>query len=284
VRIYLVDEAESALEPIAFRGELTEYHGETMDALRCHMGEGITGTAALTGRTLNIPDAGHCDFAADVPGTDDIDESILAVPLLYDGRTVGVIVLSMLGLNQFAPLSVRIMELLAAQAAVALENARLFEAQRRSAAIAEALLRIATLSAHEPTASALAAHIAAVARELTGAAGAAVVDTAGRSTRVLAADGDDGVRTIARSVARTHAGQTGVALLDASELPARPAAGGATRVAVADVHGALLVVAGTRFSPSIVDTIGAVAGQATLALRNAELLAQVRGRADRQIS
>ena len=275
VRVYAVDEDGSALEPIAFRGELTEYHGETLDALRCEMGEGITGTAARTGRTLNIPDAVHCEFAVDVPGTQDIDESILAVPLLYDGRTVGVIVLSMLGLAQFSPLSVRIMELLAAQAAVALENARLFEAQRRSAAIAEALLGIATLSAHDPTASTVAAHVAAAARELTGATGAAIVDLSGQRNRVLAVDGDDGVRPIALAVARTGAGEHGVTVVDAAELPARPAES-ASRVAVAGVHGGVLVVAGAHFSVSTLGTIGAVAGQATLALRNAELLARLR--------
>src|SRR5689334_9400921 len=81
VRVYVVDDDGHTLEPIAFRGELTEYGGETLDALRCEMGEGITGTAALTGRTLNVSDAVHCEFAVDVPGTDEVDESILAVPL-----------------------------------------------------------------------------------------------------------------------------------------------------------------------------------------------------------
>ncbi len=279
VRVYVVDDDGHTLEPIAFRGELTEYGGETLDALRCEMGEGITGTAALTGRTLNVSDAVHCEFAVDVPGTDEVDESILAVPLLYDGRTVGVIVLSMLGLDQFSPLSVRIMELLAAQAAVALENARLFEAQRRSAAIAEALLGIATMSSRDPSAPAVAGHVASTARELTGAMGAAVVDTAGARNHVLALDGDESVRTIALAVARTHADAPGVKLVEAEALPARAAgeAGAAlTRVALAGVQGGVLVVAGSHFSVTALTTIGAVAGQATLALRHASLLAQLR--------
>ena len=58
------------------------------------MGEGITGTAAQRGQTLNIGDAQHCEFAEDIEGSADIDESILAVPLRYERRTIGVIVLS----------------------------------------------------------------------------------------------------------------------------------------------------------------------------------------------
>jgi diguanylate cyclase (GGDEF)-like protein len=276
VRVYVVDDDDRALEPIAFRGELTEYGGETLDALRCQMGEGITGTAALTGRTLNVADAVNCEFAVDVPGTDEVDESILAVPLLYDGRTVGVIVLSMLGLGQFSPLAVRIMELLAAQAAVALENARLFEAQRRSAAIAEALLGIATMSSRDPSAPAVAHHVASAARELTGATGAAVVDTAGARNHVLALAGDESVRTVALAVARAYADAPGVTLVEAGALPARAAGAAPTRVAVAGVQGGVLVVAASHFSVTALTTIGAVAGQATLALRHAELLAQLR--------
>ena len=99
------------------------------------MGEGITGTAAQRGQTLNIADAQHCEFAEDIEGSADIEESILAVPLRYERHTIGVIVLSKLGLDQFSLLAVRLLELLAAQAAVAFENARLLEAERRSAAV-----------------------------------------------------------------------------------------------------------------------------------------------------
>ena len=71
------------------------------------MGEGITGTAVLRGKTLNVPDANACPFAADIPGTERLDESILAVPFMYDRRATGVLVLAKLGLNQFSALAVR---------------------------------------------------------------------------------------------------------------------------------------------------------------------------------
>ena len=101
-RVYLLGDDQRTLEPVAFGGNLSEYAGETFDALRCDMGEGITGTAAQRGQTLNIADAQHCEFAEDIEGSADIEESILAVPLRYERRTIGVIVLSKLGLDQFS--------------------------------------------------------------------------------------------------------------------------------------------------------------------------------------
>ena len=157
-RIYLLEDDDETLEPIAFRGDM-EYEGETLDALRTVVGEGITGMAAATGRTLNVADANACEYAVDIPGTDDADESILAVPLRYDGRTIGVVVLSKLGFDQFSQMAVRLVELLAAQAAVALENARLFAAQRRTAAAAAALLAMAAMAADERSTEAVATTI-----------------------------------------------------------------------------------------------------------------------------
>src|SRR5262249_43623878 len=49
-RVYLLGDDGRTLEPVAFGGTLSEYAGETFDALRCEMGEGITGTAAQRGQ------------------------------------------------------------------------------------------------------------------------------------------------------------------------------------------------------------------------------------------
>jgi HD-GYP domain-containing protein (c-di-GMP phosphodiesterase class II) len=53
---------------------------------------------------------------------------------------IGVIVISKLGLDQFDEDDLRVMEVLAGHTSVALENARLYEAQRREAESAKALL------------------------------------------------------------------------------------------------------------------------------------------------
>ena len=146
-RVYLLE--DDLLIPVAFRGELAAYEGETPELLAVRVGEGITGHVAETGRSLLVPNALECEFAVDVPGTEDIEEAMIAVPLNYGTRVIGAIVISKLGVDQFDEDDVRLMEVLAGQASVALENARLYEAQRReaenareSADIANALLDV----------------------------------------------------------------------------------------------------------------------------------------------
>jgi HD-GYP domain-containing protein (c-di-GMP phosphodiesterase class II) len=126
--------------PIAFVGRFTSETQEPLEILACKVGQGITGRVAETGESLLIGDAANCEFARVLPGTDAIDESQVVVPLTYGTRVVGVIVISKLGLNQFDEDDVRLLEVLAGHAAVALENATLYEAARREAERATALL------------------------------------------------------------------------------------------------------------------------------------------------
>ena len=65
------------------------------------------------------------------------------MPLTFGARVIGVIVISKLGLDQFDGDDLRVLEVLAGHASVALENARLYEAQRREAESAKALLEFA---------------------------------------------------------------------------------------------------------------------------------------------
>ena len=62
------------------------------------------------------------------------------MPLRYGSRVVGVIVVSKLGLDQFDEDDVRLLEVLAGHAAVAVENASLYESARREAESATSLL------------------------------------------------------------------------------------------------------------------------------------------------
>ena len=52
---------------------------------------------------------------------------MLVVPMRYDAVTIGVITLSKLGLNGFGPEDLRLLTILADQAATAVESARLLE-------------------------------------------------------------------------------------------------------------------------------------------------------------
>ena len=126
--------------PIAFVGQFTSETQEPLEILACKVGQGITGRVAATGESLLIADAANCEFARVLPGTDAIDESQVVVPLTYGTRVVGVIVISKLGLNQFDEDDMRLLEVLAGHAAVALENAGLYESARREAERATALL------------------------------------------------------------------------------------------------------------------------------------------------
>ena len=136
-RVYLAQGND--LLPIACHGTFNSETGDlTIGAT--HFGVGITGRAAATGDPVLVPNALECDFAVLLPGTEEIEESIVAVPMLYGPRVNGVITISKLGEDQFDQEDVRLLEVLAGQASVALENARLYEAQRREAKNARELL------------------------------------------------------------------------------------------------------------------------------------------------
>src|SRR5215207_7280325 len=81
-RVYLLAEDAWTLEPAAFRGDLTEYEGETYEELVTQVGEGITGHVAETRESFYTPDAEKVAFAVQIPGTGEVLESMLAVPML----------------------------------------------------------------------------------------------------------------------------------------------------------------------------------------------------------
>jgi diguanylate cyclase (GGDEF)-like protein len=137
-RIFVRDGQE--LQPIAFQGELTSRDRPAVDVFRTRVGEGFTGRVVETGESLLLDDASTCEFAIKIEGTAQIEESIIAVPMHYGARVIGVIVVSKLGLNQFDMDDLRLLEVLAGHTAAAVENARLYEVQRREAESAKALL------------------------------------------------------------------------------------------------------------------------------------------------
>jgi diguanylate cyclase (GGDEF)-like protein len=141
-RVFLLRPDGETLAPVAFEGTLLEYQGETFDALVTKLGEGITGHVVATGRSHYAPDANTDPYAVTIPGTFDLDESILAVPLRHGDRVTGAVVLSKLGIDQFDDEDMRLLEALASTAAVAFENARLFQKERAAAETSGALLKL----------------------------------------------------------------------------------------------------------------------------------------------
>ena len=141
-RVYLI-EPPDAVVPIAFEGRVGAYETVDFDLLRCRLGEGFTGWVAQHGEPLLINDANSDPRGQTIAGTDDIDESMLVVPMLYDGVTVGVITLSKLGLDGFDTDDLRLLAILADHAATAVETARLLT---RSQELAGELRRLLDMS------------------------------------------------------------------------------------------------------------------------------------------
>ena len=127
IRVYAVDWEAHTCEPIAFTDRLLG-DGDLREALRVDIGDGsFTGWVAENGEPILSNDASTDPRGHTIEGTDDIEESLLVVPMLFEGRSVGVIVLSKLGLDQFSQDDLQTMTIFAGYAAQAVANASAYE-------------------------------------------------------------------------------------------------------------------------------------------------------------
>ena len=114
--------------------------GERRDLPRVKLGEGIVGYAALHREPVLVADVSqdprYIEVLSDV-------RSELAIPLLIKDRCIGVVDLESPELDAFSKRDVEILSLLASQAAVAIENARLYEELRANEARLEKEVRFA---------------------------------------------------------------------------------------------------------------------------------------------
>jgi diguanylate cyclase (GGDEF)-like protein/excisionase family DNA binding protein len=139
VRVYRVTGED--LVPVAFRGD-GEYHDETPEQLRIRIGDGITGWVAAKAIAQYLPNAASDPRAETIPGTkDDLDESMLLAPMVFDDQVLGVLVLSKLGLDQFSDDDLRLLEIYASLAAQAFVNADSTQLLRERSAALERQLR-----------------------------------------------------------------------------------------------------------------------------------------------
>ena len=126
------------------RGELEMKHavqyGEKVQVPRVRLGEGLVGYAALHREPVLVPDVSqdprYINLVPDV-------RSELAIPMLLKDRCIGVVDLESPELDAFSKRDVEIMSLLASQAAVAIENARLYEEVRANEERLEKEIRFA---------------------------------------------------------------------------------------------------------------------------------------------
>ncbi|MGC8838790.1 MAG: GAF domain-containing protein, partial [Anaerolineae bacterium] len=136
--LYIFHEEEQALELVAAHNLRKHRLGTRMQ-----VGEGICGKVAATGEPLVVED--YAAWPGRAPRW--ADEGIranAAVPIKWGGRTLGVLgVFSHERARAFSRSEMRLLELFAQQAAVAIENARLVEALRQEKAFTEQLLETA---------------------------------------------------------------------------------------------------------------------------------------------
>ncbi len=138
VRVYRLHD-DGWLVPVAMRGLVGEFVDETPDLLRVRIGEGITGWVAQHKVPQNLGDAAHDPRVLTIPGTqEDLDESMLLAPLVYEDRVLGEIVLSKLGLQQFSDDDLRLLVIYASLAAQAMANAETTERLRAQSSAAGA--------------------------------------------------------------------------------------------------------------------------------------------------
>jgi GAF domain-containing protein/anti-sigma regulatory factor (Ser/Thr protein kinase) len=135
--ILLVDEEAGELKIKAARG----YPQETVEKVRLKIGqEGITGWVAAHKTALNVP-----DVTQDPRYVEGMQEtrSEMAVPMIAGDKVIGVLDVQRSEVNAFSDDDLRALSSVAAQAAIAIERARLYSAERRRVQESSTLLAIA---------------------------------------------------------------------------------------------------------------------------------------------
>jgi len=122
--VYQADWDSRMLRPMVARGP---FEKQIMADPPFPLDSGITGSIALSGRPEIIPDSSKDGRAVHIEGTGEDSESILAVPLMVQGRTEAVLTLWRESWRPFAATELELASLFTNQAAVAWNNARLFE-------------------------------------------------------------------------------------------------------------------------------------------------------------
>jgi len=125
--VFLFDEREQVLVPAVCDAQS---YMEEMLAVRLRLGEGITGTVAVTGRGEIVNDAEADPRAMSVPGTPPEQSALLCVPLKSREHVLGVVTLSRIGPQGFEEADLELATLFAGQCSAAIANARLYESMK----------------------------------------------------------------------------------------------------------------------------------------------------------
>ncbi|MEP6894744.1 MAG: GAF domain-containing protein, partial [Chloroflexota bacterium] len=138
--IYLYDPSQNNLIVMASQGLIMQPN------LRLQLGEGMAGRVAKTRLPLIVDDYQTWEQRSDKYEGIQI-RAVIEVPMQYGGELIGVLVVLETGesIRKFTEADVRLLSLFAAQAASAIENVRLFEAEKKRRQEAESLRQAATI-------------------------------------------------------------------------------------------------------------------------------------------
>jgi signal transduction histidine kinase/putative methionine-R-sulfoxide reductase with GAF domain len=139
--LYLIEPDGRTMKAIVSLGP---YAAETM-ADPVQVGVGIVGYIAQSGVAEMIDDVLADPRAIQIPGTPEEQQAMICAPLLAKSQVIGIMALSRVGERHFLQADLDFLVSLTQQAAIAIENARLYEAARR--AEGEARRRAELLSA-----------------------------------------------------------------------------------------------------------------------------------------
>jgi diguanylate cyclase (GGDEF)-like protein/PAS domain S-box-containing protein/excisionase family DNA binding protein len=123
IRVYRVDDAMGACEPVAFQGRFLGLDDPTPEMLRVPIGLGLTGWVAANGQPIRTGDAGTDPRGRLIGSVTEGPESMLLVPMAYEDKVHGVIVVSKLGRDQFGVDDETTLSIFAGFAAQAMVNA-----------------------------------------------------------------------------------------------------------------------------------------------------------------
>jgi signal transduction histidine kinase len=130
--IHLLDDATGRLYPKAMVGGFSHVTSEQTMSI----GKGIAGLALEQGKVINVPDVDADPRFIELRGTHEF-KSLLATPLVADGKSIGTISICSSQIGAFTHEDERLMMTLAAHAAIAVKNAQLFARSEQLAMLKE---------------------------------------------------------------------------------------------------------------------------------------------------
>jgi GAF domain-containing protein len=140
--VYLLDEETEMLSVVTYRGFDPQFVAE-IDKLK--IGEGFSGRVAQSGQPLVVRDVSTDSRLTRTVVSEERLRSLASVPLRSRGKVLGTLFAVTRGYREFTDQDVQLLTSIGHQIGVAIENAHLFEAERRRRQEATLLAEMANL-------------------------------------------------------------------------------------------------------------------------------------------